>query len=570
MDHQLIGDPGCWKDEYDMRIGHEGLKKEYEHRTTLASLLTEPAAPIDSACQSQILRFASYDGSVDCSTLDSHSFTTDEPIHSRSPLEHTIEELSIHELSWSPDTIELYTEALPSGKQLSRSISLPTRGRPRSISAFSLDRVLPTAEPLPSSYISVDEDPTCSSPTASNEAVYFPLPTSPTIDNLQLSATLPSHEDCFEDTFTPDSTISFIPLAPHSTEPDPFDFDDLEPEMEGSTELSASSQLPPDQQNLCEDWEEDFEFDDPVPQKNQTSGLGHHSEVRLGVPVPQSIISSQGNVRGAFGLIQDFARMIKLLTGLLEQAVVLGIRSGAEKQLWDEAEELIGLATINEEEDKEIIASAVSPGRASMDISGPSDASLSGQTPSPGGWRTRRKSIPFPEESPPASAVASISKSPSTSSDEQTDAAFSQSPDLSEVQIEPASAQTVLQILHEKRQQMEWTDRAPSPAKAKVSFDTNTLKQMVSYVSLLLHKLGESVATADSTRVEKEGPLPSSTIPPLLLSQQENDQHEGGQDDLIHEHLGSVDSVLQPTAVPEMLSLQDGGEMPKASPQFGP
>ncbi|KAF7513305.1 hypothetical protein GJ744_009726 [Endocarpon pusillum] len=107
---------------------------------------------------------------------------------------------------------------------------------------------------------------------------------------------------------------------------------------------------------VSEEWTDDFEFDEleecDTQQVPERSGAG--------MRVPQAIIDRQASVHGQFGQVQEFMLLVEELKRLKHQGTLLDLMKGPSHHLWDDAENIINLATLNE--DDEEFVPALSPG----------------------------------------------------------------------------------------------------------------------------------------------------------------------------------------------------------------
>lgn len=102
---------------------------------------------------------------------------------------------------------------------------------------------------------------------------------------------------------------------------------------------------------VSEDWDGDFDFDDAdevaasediLTDENNNSGRG--------MVVPKAIMERQDSLHGQFGLVQELTLLVEELKRLRQQATVLEIINGRSSELWKEADGIINLATIDEED----------------------------------------------------------------------------------------------------------------------------------------------------------------------------------------------------------------------------
>ncbi|KAM5455593.1 hypothetical protein MaudCBS49596_001494 [Microsporum audouinii] len=99
-----------------------------------------------------------------------------------------------------------------------------------------------------------------------------------------------------------------------------------------------------------EDWDGDFDFEDsddlPLP-----GSLGNGKCSTGSMKVPQSILDRQESVHGQYGLVQELTVLVEELKRLQVQAKALHIMDGQSGELWKEAQGIINLATLEEEDE---------------------------------------------------------------------------------------------------------------------------------------------------------------------------------------------------------------------------
>jgi hypothetical protein len=103
---------------------------------------------------------------------------------------------------------------------------------------------------------------------------------------------------------------------------------------------------------VSEDWSEDFDFDE-ADEKPSTIADDQMDEVltesRL-MKVPHAIMERQASVHGQFGQVQELNLLVEELKRLRTQASMLDLLDGPSSELWKEAEGIINLATLDDDE----------------------------------------------------------------------------------------------------------------------------------------------------------------------------------------------------------------------------
>jgi hypothetical protein len=103
---------------------------------------------------------------------------------------------------------------------------------------------------------------------------------------------------------------------------------------------------------VSEEWNDDFEFDDlDNGDDKELGGLPLSTIPSQGMRVPQSIIDRQASVHGQFGQVQEFMLLVEELKRLRIHGAALDLLEGPSSHIWDDAENIINLATLNNDDD---------------------------------------------------------------------------------------------------------------------------------------------------------------------------------------------------------------------------
>lgn len=98
--------------------------------------------------------------------------------------------------------------------------------------------------------------------------------------------------------------------------------------------------------NASEDWDDDFDFDE-----GSNSGSGPKNPVQtLSMSVPPSIQTAQATVKAHSGHIRELSLLVDSLKRLCRQGRELDLLNGQSALLWKEAENIIALASPDEDE----------------------------------------------------------------------------------------------------------------------------------------------------------------------------------------------------------------------------
>ncbi|GAQ07788.1 hypothetical protein ALT_5109 [Aspergillus lentulus] len=102
---------------------------------------------------------------------------------------------------------------------------------------------------------------------------------------------------------------------------------------------------------VSEDWDSDFEFDDAeVDNENMRPS---RTSSRRGMIVPAAILERQASLHGQFGQVQELTLLVEELKRLRHRASFLNIVQGPSSELWQEAEGIVNLATLDDEENND-------------------------------------------------------------------------------------------------------------------------------------------------------------------------------------------------------------------------
>ncbi|KAI9881051.1 MAG: hypothetical protein M1830_008933 [Pleopsidium flavum] len=242
---------------------------------------------------------------------------------------------------------------------------------------------------------------------------------------------------------------------------------------------------------VSEDWNDDFEFEEPDACETPGVGGRKSESTGAGIPdfVPKAIMERQASVHGQFSQVREFALMVEELKRLRAQASSLGIIEGPAVELWKEAEGIINLATQDDEEREYSTPRSPSSPRSNLD--------------------------PFEEDSP---ATQSRRKSRLSASEEHTMGngnSLGVSPTLSSVEVisklstpppmrprkeSSAKAKSVLETIHQQRNNNDpLLNDVESRRQKKLPFDTTSLRDLVIRAGVVTRAIKEIVRKADNT-----------------------------------------------------------------------
>ncbi|MCJ1382643.1 hypothetical protein MMC17_005756 [Xylographa soralifera] len=268
----------------------------------------------------------------------------------------------------------------------------------------------------------------------------------------------------------------------------------LSPENNNHRKINNASKLDAwilGNKGVSEDWDNDFEFDEPT-------GLIGPSEAREGkagtveshgMLVPRAILERQASVHGQFGQVKELTQLVEELRSLRHQASEYGIIHGQASELWKEAEGIIDLATLDEEEQD--YQTPRSPSSPSFDFDGFDDESPTSQ---------RR----------PVSHLSDVSETPTAYQDRNTSRHVlpQSSPTPPNLGTPPqgrsrkdsvAKAKSVLEHIHQQRSSLDPPlKHTTKSTQKKLPFDTTSLRDLVTRAGVVTRALKEIVRRVEN------------------------------------------------------------------------
>ncbi|KAI9038515.1 uncharacterized protein KD926_010727 [Aspergillus affinis] len=228
---------------------------------------------------------------------------------------------------------------------------------------------------------------------------------------------------------------------------------------------------------VSEDWDSDFEFEDG---NDSTAGESIKPNRNPDVPqrgmlVPQAIMDRQASLHGQFGQVQELTLLVEELKRLRHQASFLGIVRGPSSELWKEAEGIVDLATLDDED-----ANHSPPGSPSSltfsfdDSEGESSTNDTFKRASGESWQ------------------------PSFS--EHSNSMHSHAADDKEIS---AKANSVLDLIYRQRVSPDPTlTETQLPKSKKLPFDTQSLRDLVIRAGVVTRALKEVIRKAEGVALD--------------------------------------------------------------------
>lgn len=256
---------------------------------------------------------------------------------------------------------------------------------------------------------------------------------------------------------------------------------------------------------VSEDWDNDFEFDEPPRTNKQSSTSSDITRSASGMLVPPAIMERQASVHGQFGQVKELTLLVEELKRLQQQASAQGIMQGQSAELWKEAEGIINLATLDEEEQD------LFPPRSPRSPSNEFDPF---EEDSPASHGMRRSDLPPPwEESLNGTDNTSRSQTPSRST---PDRSRYETPPTSRPRRESvAKAKSVLETIHQQRNHYNPALLDPKSPQKKLPFDTTSLRDLVTRAGVVTRALKEIVRRAENAPLSPKAPPSTPQDPPF-------------------------------------------------------
>ena len=259
-----------------------------------------------------------------------------------------------------------------------------------------------------------------------------------------------------------------------------------------------------------EDWDGDFDFEEapratkPAPSSNDPL----RPSLSSGMLVPRNILERQASVHGQFGQVKELALLVEDLKRLQQQASGQGIMQGQSAELWKEAEGIINLATLDDEEQE--ILPPRSPHSPSFDFD-------LFEEDSPSIRSRRRSGIAPPTEERGNKTDESLSVQPSPRpSQDLTGLDTPPRPTSRPRKESSAKAKSVLETIHMQRNHYDAALLDAPFAQKKLPFDTTSLKDLVTRAGVVTRALKEIVRQAENGPETPEPRHPALRDPPYI------------------------------------------------------
>ncbi|KAJ5683216.1 hypothetical protein N7462_006381 [Penicillium macrosclerotiorum] len=238
---------------------------------------------------------------------------------------------------------------------------------------------------------------------------------------------------------------------------------------------------------VSEDWDSDFDFDDaeePVVSQ-ETNPTDSEEAASVAAPqsmmVPKAILERQASLRGQFGQVQELTLLVEELKRLRHQASVLDLMAGPSSELWKEAEGIVNLATIDNEDDHRSPPGSPSSLTFSFDDSDDEGGNSSSKRNSNNSWH-----------GPP-----------------HHDAPL-YNPALRQLSKDSPKSKSVLDLLQPSHPESSGLPNlTPAPRTQKLPFDTQSLRDLVVRAGVVTRALKEVIRKAEGVDPSPQDAFPS-------------------------------------------------------------
>jgi hypothetical protein len=234
---------------------------------------------------------------------------------------------------------------------------------------------------------------------------------------------------------------------------------------------------------VSEDWDGDFDFGDSDGHSMDDEGkmsFGDDHRHHM-MRVPQAIMESQASVHGQFGHVQELTLLVEELRRLRIQGNMLRIVHGPSSELWKEADGIVNLATLEDDEN------------SFPPLSPTSHLSFDDLEWDPSPAQKTRKRNDTDARRPPLSVWPNTG--PNTTPPRRRDSS--------------AKAKSVLETIYQQRESPGPPSFEPCVyAQQKLPFDTQSLRDLVIRAGVVTRALKEVIRRAEGVTATSEPPLP--------------------------------------------------------------
>ncbi|KAJ5460885.1 uncharacterized protein N7458_002437 [Penicillium daleae] len=258
---------------------------------------------------------------------------------------------------------------------------------------------------------------------------------------------------------------------------------------------------------VSEDWDSDFDFDDseePAPSNDTNSSEPEAAPQSM--MVPKAILERQASLRGQFGQVQELTLLVEELKRLRHQASVLDLVSGPSSELWKEAEGIVNLATIDDEDERRSPPRSPSSLTFSFDDSDDEGVNSASKRNSDSSWQGGPQQSTQFQPTPPKHPKENL-PSGSWQSNAQHETRL-YNPTVGQLSKNSPKSKSVLDILQTSRRTDDST-LSPPPRTQKLPFDTQSLRDLVVRAGVVTRALKEVIRKAEGVDSSPQNVFPS-------------------------------------------------------------
>ncbi|KAJ6107954.1 hypothetical protein N7523_009277 [Penicillium sp. IBT 18751x] len=258
---------------------------------------------------------------------------------------------------------------------------------------------------------------------------------------------------------------------------------------------------------VSEDWDSDFDFDAEESSISQNVPSASDTVTPRIMTVPKAILERQASLRGQFGQVQELTMLVQELKRLRHQASILDLIGGPSSELWKEAEGIVNLATIDDEEDRRSPPGSPSSLTFSFDDSDEEGLNASSKRNSEVSWHdAQRQQNQLP--SPPFRRPKGDSEG-SWQSGSQPESQLYGSP-LGQLSRGSPKSKSVIDIIRSNRPDGSTLPELESaPRTQKLPFDTQSLRDLVVRAGVVTRALKEVIRKAEGVDPNSEDVFPA-------------------------------------------------------------
>jgi len=241
---------------------------------------------------------------------------------------------------------------------------------------------------------------------------------------------------------------------------------------------------------VSEDWDGDFEFDEPIKSVESTTNgnVKHRATESSGMLVPRAILERQASVHGQFGQVKELTLLVQQLKRLRQQGQEHNLLNGQSSELWKEAEGIVNLATLDDEEQP--FFPPRSPNSPGFDNDPFDDDSPPTQ---------RRENSPLMDSyEPPQARGHPISRQLVSQSSPIIPSKLATPPRSRPRQDSTANVKTVLEHIQQQRSSFDLMLDEPKSVQKKLPFDTTSLRDLVTRAGVVTRALKEIVRKVEN------------------------------------------------------------------------